>query len=71
MPVRVWVSYESMARGKSGRNHQNHMKQRTREGFGVVRVYEPWEIRTKCYMKLQSTSRAHTGKKLENMWVIP
>ena len=50
MPVRVWLSYESMARGKSIRNHPKclgHMKQRARAGLGVVLFYGPWEVRTK------------------------
>ena len=71
MPVRVWVSYESMARGKSVRNHPKclgHMKQCARAGLGVVLVYNPREVRTKSpkclgHMKLSSSSRSPYGSK--------
>ena len=42
VPVRVWMSYESMARGKSVPNHPKclgHMKQRAHAGLGVVLAY--------------------------------
>ena len=70
VPVRVWVSYESVARGRSVRNHPkhlDHMKQRARAGLGVVRVNVPWEVRMKSpkygHMKLPSSSRAPYGFK--------
>ena len=46
-PVRVWVSYESMAHGKSIRNQPKclgHMKQCARADLSVVLVYGPWEL---------------------------
>ena len=64
VPVRVWVSYESMARGKSVQYHPKclgHMKQRARAGLCVVLVYGPWRSRAVHW--------PHTGQKL--LWVIP
>ena len=79
VPVRVWVSYESMARGKSVWNHPNASVTRSNV---LVRIWVSYKsiargksVRNHPNASVTWSSPAvhgpHRGKILENLWVIP
>ena len=79
MPVPVWVSYKSMSRGKSERNHPNASVTWSSVPKWLWVSHESmaieWEVCTnssKCLSQWcsRAVQRPHTGQKLESLWVI-